>query len=268
MKVFISWSGDRSKHIAEALRGWFPNVLQALDPWMSDADIEAGDAWDKALSDSLAAAGVGIICVTPENQHAPWLQYEAGALSRTVNRRVCPLLYDMELSDLTGSLTRFQFVLSNKAGMLKVLKTLNKNLPEEIRFEEARVQGLLNKWWGELDEQIKSAPGITGETPDKRDIDDKIDELLDLARAQIRPQRPGMLEQALSNGQQLNRYSALFNLINLLKGDPHLLEKFCADDHEKGKEISAAKLLQKLLIFTNSSNDHLSLLSDADRKTL
>lgn len=42
MKVFISWSGETSKKVALALKAWLPNVIQALDPWMSDKDIEKG----------------------------------------------------------------------------------------------------------------------------------------------------------------------------------------------------------------------------------
>jgi len=34
MKVFVSWSGDRSKVVAESLSKWLPDVFQDLTIWM------------------------------------------------------------------------------------------------------------------------------------------------------------------------------------------------------------------------------------------
>ena len=45
MKVFISWSGERSESLAKALRKWFPLVLHYVDPWLSQSDIQAGERW-------------------------------------------------------------------------------------------------------------------------------------------------------------------------------------------------------------------------------
>ena len=42
MDVFISWSGDRSKFVAEQLKGWLKKVIQLINPWMSSADLLAG----------------------------------------------------------------------------------------------------------------------------------------------------------------------------------------------------------------------------------
>ena len=44
MKVFLCWSGTRSKGIANALHEWLPRVIQALDPWIS-VDIDKGARW-------------------------------------------------------------------------------------------------------------------------------------------------------------------------------------------------------------------------------
>ena len=41
-KVFISWSGDRSRKIGEALRDWLPDVLPLVDAFLSTEDIEKG----------------------------------------------------------------------------------------------------------------------------------------------------------------------------------------------------------------------------------
>ena len=40
MKVFISWSGQHSKKLGEALRDWLPGVLQLVTPYFTPSDIE------------------------------------------------------------------------------------------------------------------------------------------------------------------------------------------------------------------------------------
>src|ERR1700749_560604 len=67
MKVFISWSGTRSRAVANALHPWLPDVLQQMEPWMSQRDIGAGARWSQELDEQLESTQFGIICVTPEN---------------------------------------------------------------------------------------------------------------------------------------------------------------------------------------------------------
>jgi hypothetical protein len=40
MKVFLSWSGNRSKMLANTLREWLPLVLHYLEPWVSQAGYQ------------------------------------------------------------------------------------------------------------------------------------------------------------------------------------------------------------------------------------
>jgi hypothetical protein len=42
VKVFLSWSGDRSKGVALALSGWIPRVLHKVQPFMSEEHIAKG----------------------------------------------------------------------------------------------------------------------------------------------------------------------------------------------------------------------------------
>ena len=64
MRVFISWSGERSKHVAVGLHQWLPKVIQAVKPWMSKQDIGAGTDWLHELRGELSKDSFWIICLT------------------------------------------------------------------------------------------------------------------------------------------------------------------------------------------------------------
>jgi hypothetical protein len=83
MLVFISWSGLRSKHVAEALEDWLAQVIQAVEPWISQ-DIDKGSRWGAEIADRLERSKVGIICLTKNNLNSKWIHYEAGALSKAM----------------------------------------------------------------------------------------------------------------------------------------------------------------------------------------
>ena len=50
LDVFISWSGQRSRAVALALRDWLKAVVQRANQWMSERDIGAGERWDEQIS--------------------------------------------------------------------------------------------------------------------------------------------------------------------------------------------------------------------------
>lgn len=79
LRIFISWSGERSRTVAEALHQWLADVLHVVEPWLSAADIEKGSKWAQAVTGELERASFAVLCLTPENLTAPWLLFEAGA---------------------------------------------------------------------------------------------------------------------------------------------------------------------------------------------
>jgi hypothetical protein len=109
MKVFLSWSGHKSHKIAIVLRDWFPSVIQSIAPYVSSEDIDKGARWSTDIAKELEDSTFGILCVTKENINAPWLTFEAGALSKTIEKSfVCPFLFDIKRSEVDGPILQFQ----------------------------------------------------------------------------------------------------------------------------------------------------------------
>jgi hypothetical protein len=133
MKVFLSWSGLRGRRVAEGFRAWLPDVLHKVEPWLSTEDIDPGARWNAKLAAQLEESRFSVICFTPESAHAPWLLSEAGALAKTLgSSRVCPYLVQMKVRDLQLPLAQFDAVESNRAGTLRLLRSMNHALNEDV----------------------------------------------------------------------------------------------------------------------------------------
>ena len=114
-RIFISWSGELSKALGEAIKDWIPKVLQTVKPYFTPNDIEKGARWATEISGELGASHLGIICLTRDNQHSPWILFEAGALSKNLDEsKVCPILFDFDTAELKGPLASFQATKFNK----------------------------------------------------------------------------------------------------------------------------------------------------------
>lgn len=183
MRVFLSWSGDRSRMIAEALRTWLSDVVQYLDPWMSSEDIGKGARWSLDLLRELEATKVGIVCLTPENLTAPWILFEAGALGKALDKnRVCTYLYELRSADIQGPLLQFQATVANEKDTRKLVHTLNACLDQsEVRSNE-QIDRAFIKWWPELKKALDRIPSTEIDTRPKRSDREMIEEVLDLTR--------------------------------------------------------------------------------------
>lgn len=154
MKIFISWSGERSRDMALCLSNWLPRVIQNCRTWVSDRDIQKGQRWGEVLGRKLEELNFGIICTTPENYEAPWLLFEAGALSKSMDQgRVCPVLLGINPGELRGPLTQFQSTVLEKEDVFKLVKTLN-SLLEKRCLSLDILSDSFDKFWPDLETQM------------------------------------------------------------------------------------------------------------------
>lgn len=186
MKIFLSWSGELSRELAEALRDWLPAVLQSVKPFFTPNDIEKGARWSKDIAQELESSSYGIFCLTKENLTKPWIMFEAGALSKRIDAsRVCPVLFGVDNADLEGPLVQFQASPFNEAEMRKLMKTLNSGLGDQ-RLDDAVLASVFEMWWPKLNEKISkilerhaAKPAGTSSTRSDREL---LEEVLQLAR--------------------------------------------------------------------------------------
>jgi hypothetical protein len=181
MKVFLGWSGDRSKALAEALRDWLPLVLHYVQPWMSQADIAAGERWSTELATELGASNFGIISLTQDNAAEPWILFEAGCLAKSLQEaKVIPLLLDLEQSDVTGPLAQFQAKKTDKDGVEAVITSINGSAPNPAG--DARVKPLFDALWPQLEKKVGAIPQLAAAKP-RRPQHDILEDLVVSARS-------------------------------------------------------------------------------------
>lgn len=156
MKVFISWSGGRSRAAAELLSDWIKCVLQATKPWISTRDIDRGALWFAEISDQLKDTTVGVVCLTQENKTKPWILFEAGALAKGLSsNRVCTFLVDLKAADLEDPLAQFNHSLPDREGLWQLVKTLNTSLGAQ-GLDERILEQVFGTYWPQFEEKFKS----------------------------------------------------------------------------------------------------------------
>lgn len=183
-KVFISWSGPLSQKLGEALRNWLPSALQFVKPYFSPEDIEKGAKWSSEISKELETSHIGVICLTRDNTEKPWILFEAGALSKSLEKsRVCTLLFDVDPSDVKGPLTSFQGTRFSQEDFKRLFVAINSTAGES-RLEPQVLDAVFEMWWPKLEENVanilKSGDKISKK--ERRSERDILEELLELTR--------------------------------------------------------------------------------------
>ncbi len=182
MKIFISWSGERSETLAKALRDWFPLVLHYVEPWLSQSDIEAGERWGVEVAKELESSNYGVICVTRENIASPWLLFESGALAKSMQEgRVIPLLLDLDFKEISGPLAQFQAKKAEQEGIKELVVSLNKAATTPI--PDQQLEKLFAALWTDLDNTITAIPKQKTAPRNSRPQGDILEELVSSVRS-------------------------------------------------------------------------------------
>ncbi|MFD7660439.1 toll/interleukin-1 receptor domain-containing protein [Actinosynnema sp. NPDC059797] len=185
MKVFISWSGEPSRNFALFLRTWLRQVVQAIKPWMSDEDIAKGSRNMVELGKELEEAEFGIVVLTRQNLGAPWINFEAGAISKSVGQAsLVPLLLDVRKSDIVGPLAQFQAAdAGDERDMFRLVDQMNRKLsaPLEPDILDRALRMNLPAFAAEL-ERFHHASSTQHGPVSRRDERDVMDEILLIVR--------------------------------------------------------------------------------------
>ncbi|GHU46998.1 hypothetical protein FACS1894120_4630 [Clostridia bacterium] len=246
MRVFISWSGERSHAVAIALKNFVGDIIQNVTAFVSDEDIVNGERWTNRLQEELQVNQYGILSITLDNKEAPWLLFEAGALSNSVNHTpVVPFLYDVEPSDLTGSpLLQFQAtIFYSKENVRRLVYDINAACGDS-RLDDTRLERAFDRLYPEFEKALKQilphTDAVTDNKPDKnRAI---LEEILDLTRRNRRALGNWVanckLAYEFTINIQLNGITAhSFNvLVNVGDTFNTVLDTiyFCMQDYEEG----------------------------------
>lgn len=196
-QIFLSWSGEASRDIALELKRWFETVFEDLRAWVSDTDIALGARSIPAIEESLDKSVGGILVLTVENQSSPWVNYEAGALSRQYQGRegrVIPLLVNAtSMGELRSPLSNFQGQLLNQLGVERILRAIYGMLAKNEELAPARMRA----YWPELEGALEpllerasrsrpSEPAISSEITELRDQLSRMERTVnDLANQQM-----------------------------------------------------------------------------------
>ena len=80
MKIFISWSKDKSRLLALETKKFILNTLGNKIEVFFSPDMYKGTSVDNEIHSNLLGSDKCIVCITSDNFKNPWLMYEAGVV--------------------------------------------------------------------------------------------------------------------------------------------------------------------------------------------
>lgn len=206
MKVFISWAGAETKPFAAFLHEWLQLVIQSVKPWMSEIDVAKGSRSMAELGRELEGTDFGVVVLTAANQHSPWINFEAGAISKSVGESgVIPLLLDLKKSDVTGPLSQFQAVDAGlRVEVVQLVTALNAKMQDPL--PESRLAYLVEREWerfsaevGRFRDHSERSSLATSRRSDRDVLDEILLAVRDINKRSVLAQSPVFTRKSQTN---------------------------------------------------------------------
>jgi hypothetical protein len=156
---------------------------------MSDTEIEKGSRGITEIGRALEGMRVGISCLTPENLEAPWLAFEAGALSKSIDdkTRLCTYLFGgLNFQDVKPPLSMFQATRADKEDTRKLIHAINRAV-QDAPISEPDLDELFDAMWPNLEKSLSAIPEPEQRVEVKRSMEEMVTEILEWVRTE--PQR-------------------------------------------------------------------------------
>jgi hypothetical protein len=193
MKVFISWSGDAEREVAEALRVAVNAVCAGrAEAFVSSQDIPKGERGLNVIDEKLKATDYGMVILSAANQVKPWINYEGGAMAKSLDNPVATILLDLIPSDVEGPLAPLQSTqFGEEEDMLRLFKEIAAAADKELPVQNVLVM-FSNEWpkiqasWTPPDDQDPSQP--------RRGDSDMLAEIVERVRSIEATQAASMVE--------------------------------------------------------------------------
>jgi hypothetical protein len=157
MKIFISWFDEKSQAVADALGDWIPSVIQAVETSVASEDIRKGTKWLQEVTTELSQSSSTILCIISSNLGDPWLNFEMGVLSTSLDMsKVIPLFIGAERSELDdGPLARFSSAVFDKNDIYQMMEMINASVGKG-KITKGRLRNTFDVWWPKLVQDVES----------------------------------------------------------------------------------------------------------------
>lgn len=140
--VFISWSGEDTKLVA----GFLHEILSERFykkglVFFYSPEIPTGSIWVNSILTNLERCCFGIICMSIHNIDSPWLNFEAGAISKTYydrNKQKIPAnsIYTFNIEHINPKKLK---------GPLSIFQVNNKEINQRFQELYGKINHLLNE---------------------------------------------------------------------------------------------------------------------------
>ena len=153
-EIFISWSGKHSKAIASNLKSTLNEIFEneELSVFMSETDIESGTEWFKVIKSHLTNSCCAIIVLTKENINASWILFEAGAMANHEEKRVIPLLFDVDI-DSKSPFYQYEHIKFTEENFKKMIRDI-KTFCEFNKMTEKQQKAVTDKYYEQFNDSI------------------------------------------------------------------------------------------------------------------